>query len=237
MSSFARLLQPLPAARRGYSSFFSSKPGGGRFFNSSRPGKPIAVASNTQNTAVEKKDVAEMKVKPEEKPTELVHPAFLPLAPSHPVVDSNTFKLHQFFSGHRPLLLLNDPNAILENAPAHLAHLFNAKPVETPKKPEWPRTTMSESMEGLEADVDTARQVHRALILSRVGSAASWNSTLHRLGLRQPENLGMKARLHKEYRQIIMDSVKRKRRQKMKKHKRKKRARAGRASKQRDRTA
>lgn len=73
-----------------------------------------------------------------------------------------------------------------------------------------------------DADADAARQLTRALTLSQAGSAVAWENTLKRLGLdvnAQPDRIGSQREIRKVWRDIVMDSVKRKRRKKMKKHK------------------
>ncbi|KAK0503500.1 hypothetical protein EDD18DRAFT_1138100 [Armillaria luteobubalina] len=252
MSSLARFLQPLPAARRAYSSFFSSKPGGGRYFNSSRPTKTVVAGGVAKKSnrgtrgAVESGTLAgeaageavqapqrEDVPGPREEPSrsfslyEASHP--------HPLVESRDFKLHQFFSLHRPLLLLSDPASILQTAP-RTGPLHQTEGATAMNEAEA-RSPGAGSMETVaDTDADAARQLTRALTLSQAGSAVAWENTLKRLGLdvnAQPDRIGSQQEIRKVWRDIVMDSVKRKRRKKMKKHKRKKRRRLTRASRQR----
>ncbi|KAK0483861.1 hypothetical protein IW261DRAFT_1465461 [Armillaria novae-zelandiae] len=252
MSSLARFLQPLPAARRAYSSFFSSKPGGGRYFNSARPTKTVVAGgvakksnrgtrgavesgSSAGETAGEAVQAAQGEdvSGPREEPSrsfslyEASHP--------HPLIESRDFKLHQFFSLHRPLLLLSDPASILQTAP-RTGPLHQTEGATAMNEAEA-RTPGAGSMETVtDADADAARQLTRALTLSQAGSAVAWENTLKRLGLdvnAQPDRIGSQREIRKVWRDIVMDSVKRKRRKKMKKHKRKKRRRLTRASRQR----
>lgn len=137
------------------------------------------------------------------------------------MIDAKNFKLHQFFSVHRPLLLLSDPTAILQSAPPD-APLVPAPHGEKNSQPQWPRTVASDSMEAFDADIDTARQLNRALTMTHAGNVAAWEDTLRRLGLdvdQQPDRVGLQEQMDKEWQDVMMDSVKRKRRKKMKKHK------------------
>ncbi|KAK0463898.1 uncharacterized protein EV420DRAFT_1264536 [Desarmillaria tabescens] len=245
MSSLARFLQPLPAARRAYSSFFSSKPGGGRYFNSARPTKTVVAGSVAKKSnrgtrgAVESgssagEDTSTTRTVSSSSgdgssPTSPTGPREEPSRPfslyesshPHPMIESRDFKLHQFFSLHRPLLLLSDPASILQTAP-RMGPLHPNEGVAAANGSEG-RSPGAESMEAVaDADADAARQLTRALTLSQAGSAVAWENTLKRLGLdvnAQPDRIGSQQEIRKVWRDIVMDSVKRKRRKKMKKHK------------------
>uniref|UniRef100_A0A0W0FLA1 Ribosomal protein mS38 C-terminal domain-containing protein n=1 Tax=Moniliophthora roreri TaxID=221103 RepID=A0A0W0FLA1_MONRR len=234
MSSLTRLLYPLPAARscrsyssvRTYSSFFSSKPGGGRYFNSAKPPKvvppvskkdrqPTSTASSSGGTVDDISSSSSSSSSstpcdntPDEAP-EQSSPNFARVSippPSvsppyvHPILGDKDFKLHQFFSLHRPLLLLNNPQSILDSAPA--THIFSVSP---------PSSNTNKVVDD------------RAMTMNRLGAAVDWEATLQRLGL--ASNVANQAELDKEYRDVMMESTKRKRRKKMKKHKLKKRRR------------
>jgi len=72
-----------------------------------------------------------------------------------------------------------------------------------------------------EGDVETARQLTRALAMSKAGSMVEWEKTLRMLGLdpeMEPERVVMREQMEKDW-EVVMDSTKRKRRKKMKKHK------------------
>lgn len=290
MSSFMRFLQPLPSARRGYSSFFSSKPGGGRYFNSSKPAQKSVVTTNatkqtpSKGNAAAKGSVGEATEKvlqdiegratagsshslpiasaPEDLPTSRTTSAPLPpcdksssspnTGPTsefssfqplqhHPMVDARDFRLHQFFSVHRPLLLLSDPAAILRSAPPG-APLFGEQPSKPSGQSEW-RSSAAEAFDAIDADAETARQLNRALAMSQAGNAAAWEATLHRLGLdidQQSDRVGLQEQLAQDWNDVmldsqkdavlmdrdevlvndvLLDSVRRKRKKKMKKHK------------------
>ncbi|TRM62486.1 hypothetical protein BD626DRAFT_497553 [Schizophyllum amplum] len=199
MSSFARLLQQLPASRRPYSSFFS-KPGGGRYFNSHKPAtttKAVAVArANRATVDAPSPDViaaSEAAAKAPEAPTP--HPD----APTHPLIGRKDFVLQSFFALHRPLLHLDDPAAVFRPAPP-----FGQQQQDGPAE----RAMRGEdSVADVDADADTARQLTRALTMHTLGAQADWNVVLQRLGLPVEED------------EIAMDSTKRKRKKKMKKHK------------------
>lgn len=235
MSRLSRLLPPLAAGRRSYS-FFSSKPGGGRYFNSAKPAKVIAPAkssasgtsnvpqSNTSSSsAPELPDgpVAEevttvAKPSPERlRDTKAAtSPAFAspllstdPPPFAHPTLKPHELTLHHFFALHRPYLLLNQPTSVL---------FESASPPQTSssKAPVCMGTIDDPPVASPEADADSARQIGRALVLNRVGNTVNWSKALARLG-----QLEEAAPLPSEVIGINLDSTKRKRRKKMKKHK------------------
>jgi hypothetical protein len=197
------LARRLPATSRAYS-FFSGKPGGGRFFNSVKPPK-LANPPNS-NTKVPAQTVTKVPgvdvsnpISPEEpsapspshKPSltlESEHPERAPpYTPEyHPKPALPILHLHNFFSLHRPLLLLPNP----------VANLFNPITVSD--------NQVADGFEDQDADADVARVLGRAIVLQRVRSNVEWSDVLERLGLET---------------EINMDSVKRKRRKKITKHK------------------
>ena len=150
-----------------------------------------------------------------------------PALPSHAIVNSKEFKLHQFFSLHRPLLLLSHPPSILRPAPS--AGPLYSTPPETDANmnahsppPTGYFDTLDETPDAaIDADAEAARQLTRALTMSRAGGAVSWESTLRRLGMNvdlDPERVGLQQQMDSEW-EVIMDSTRRKRKKKMKKHK------------------
>ncbi|KDQ60921.1 hypothetical protein JAAARDRAFT_31918 [Jaapia argillacea MUCL 33604] len=256
----SRLLKAPPASRRTYS-FFSSKPGGGRYFNSTKPPKVITSTHGSSGSGGSGGSGSGKSAKSDatsgvagtgpgssgdasspggvgKKPEELSAPSPnsqkkdpLPIhtiptlnhAPFaiHPAMNPQDLKLHQFFSLHRPLLLLSLP----------ASSVFESQPTFTPSLEESPPAKM-ESLEdppeaSPEADADAARQLARALVMNRVGSTVSWESTLQRLGMDVAQ--GRTTPVDLSPLQVYMDSVKRKRRKKMNKHKLKKRRRLQRA--------
>jgi hypothetical protein len=258
MSFLPRLFKPPPANCRAYSSFFSSKPGGSRYFNSAKPPKPVVPSGRAKvesgNTSVASSDgtgssnagsgSSKMKVGgaeenssiPASNPADAARsPSSLPFtSPSavtsqfhqqvHPTISSQDFKLHQFFSLHRPLLLISQPPSII----------FESAPQDAPlvQPPEELSKTLLQSGQfaslddppesSFETDADAARQLAHTLVQSRVGGIVSWQNTLARLGLdgesTQDSAVNAKESAH-EWFTIYADSTKRKKRKKMKKHK------------------
>ncbi|EPQ57998.1 hypothetical protein GLOTRDRAFT_114547 [Gloeophyllum trabeum ATCC 11539] len=233
-SMLSRLLKPTPASRRAYS-FFSSKPGGGRYFNSAKPPKVVASTNGTNNGktkvdaagGVGASGTAGESSKEADVPAAETIPAInhTPL-PVHPPVNPHDVKLHQFFSLHRPLLLLSQPaQAAFESSPS----LQLSSPASEPEQAG--SDSSAEPPEASpEADADAARQLSRALVMNRVGGTISWQGALKRLGLDLPEGEGRADEMNLSGYNIQADSTKRKRRKKMKKHKLKKRRRLQRAT-------
>ncbi|KAG5653692.1 hypothetical protein H0H81_011272 [Sphagnurus paluster] len=153
----------------------------------------------------------------------LTNSAFLQ-RPIHPVVNPKDFKLHQFFSLHRPLLLLAHPSTILQSAPSASfdptqTHA-EADPLAAAEHSAWLLDEFPEAT--ADADAAAARQLTRALTMSHGGAAVAWEDTLRRLGLdvdKEADRVGLQQQWDKEWQDVMMDSVKRKRRKKMKKHK------------------
>ncbi|KAK7037922.1 DUF1713 domain-containing protein [Favolaschia claudopus] len=252
MSALTRFLRPVPATRRPYSSFFS-KPGGGRYFNSHKPAKPVVAVTNTKEAAPAAPDASESTSSPPASngnnpntpSSSLLNPDDAPATPSvaspprmatfvplseltsgsseggpssHPIIEPEEFKLHQFFSIHRPLLLLSDPSSILSSPPPQ-APLFPQQPYH------WTDKSMAPPAEAtklsIDPDAEAARQLTRALTMTRAGATVSWEDTLRRLGFDvdlAAEELRAEE-WNQEWEDILADSVKRKRRKKMKKHK------------------
>jgi len=286
MSMFTRIIRPLPITRRAYSSFFSSKPGGGRYFNSTKPPKTVVstgksnaetanpasdgVAVNGSGSPHNGSGGSKMKTTGGEeirtsssvtntaptrdRPPQASHnapakststPPLLSISssnpeqyvfPSHPAMSPEDYKLHQFFSLHRPLLLHAQPASAIFESPLQPPRLFTPPPSEGEvlQRPAHLGTIDDPPEASPEADADAARQLARALVINRVGGAISWEDTLMKLGLDEHSEEGRAAQAKewaREWETVYADSVKRKRRKKMKKHKLKKRRRAQRSQK------
>ncbi|KAG6820638.1 hypothetical protein H0H93_013837 [Arthromyces matolae] len=255
LHAFSRILRPHPKAARAYSSFFSTKAGGGgRYFTSAKipkvvvttkPAAPKAeptsegtTADSTQASAATGNATtvvkpADQPSKPSSSPTQsssgstpkdtTTHketPHILPGSfgdaallqrHTHPTITAKDFKLHQFFSLHRPLLLLSQPHAIMDSANAFsLPHKDVTEFEGFNSTPEWLLDEFSEAT--ADADAAAARQLARAMTMNHAGAAVSWEQTLKRLGLDvEKDRVGLQ--------EVMMDSTKRKRKKKMKKHK------------------
>ncbi|KAH0830639.1 hypothetical protein J3R83DRAFT_2094 [Lanmaoa asiatica] len=259
MSLLSRLARPTHSVGRAYSSFFSSKPGGGRY-----PPKPVlqqkidnttptrsptesGTASPPANaTGVVKAATADEK--PSSKPVEThpqsppVHPLSSsvspPLAyfssssdhiPIHPTVSSNEYKLHQFFSLHRPLLLLNQPTSAIFEAADPSAPLSTSSEDQVNDDPRPSFATIDDPPESSpDTDADAARQLAHTLVMNRVGGAIAWQRALSRLGLTakcSENDMTLAKESAQQWVTIHADSTRRKKRKKMKKHKLKKRRR------------
>lgn len=140
----------------------------------------------------------------------------------HPVVTPKDFKLHQFFSLHRPLLLLAQPSSILSST-APEVDPTSIKPrssaTETSNHP-WLLDEFAEA--SMDADAAAARQLTRALTMNHAGATVTWEDTLRRLGLdvdKDADRVGLQQQWDREWQEVLMDSTKRKRKKKMKKHK------------------
>ncbi|KAF5389859.1 hypothetical protein D9757_003676 [Collybiopsis confluens] len=172
MSSWARILQS-PASRR-TSSFFSSKAGGGRYFNSAKPpsapappkksgtvASPDSPNAGSANKAVKAVEDSSIKSAPRR-----VVPEFAP--PAHPVIGDKDFKLHQFFSLDRPLLLLSNPSSILYSSPlTSIPHLASPPPPAPPSPETSPEIAAA-------SDAEAARTLARAMAINHVGAASVW---------------------------------------------------------------
>lgn len=138
---------------------------------------------------------------------------------THPVLNARDFKLHQFFSLHRPLLLLSQPHTILDSAHASSFLPSEINEAETYiTTPQWLLDEFSEA--AADADAATAHQLARAITMTHAGAAVSWEQTLRRLGLVEKDDVAPEQEKQENKSQdVVMDSTKRKRRKKMKKHK------------------
>ncbi|KAH9170400.1 hypothetical protein EDB89DRAFT_1907770 [Lactarius sanguifluus] len=242
-NSFRPIRQP---STRAYSLF--SKPPGGRFFNSSKPPKvvpsasaksPSRVEASTANNNSNSNDPQQASSSSPDDPS--VPPSPVPSASpphtpslpafaspptvlaSHPPLSAPDLRLHQFFAQHRPLVL-SQPAAVLFDASPTLV----LGPTRTQAPSAAPATLDNPPETTPEADADTARLLARALAMNAVSSSASWDATLHRLGLNPAEGRAAESAAL-EGLAVQLDSTHRKRRKKMKKHKLKKRRRLQRA--------
>lgn len=155
----------------------------------------------------------------------------------HPTVSSQDFNLHQFFSLHRPLLLLSQPpSTIFESAPQDVSLFQLSEEMSKTQLQSGKFPTLDEPPESsFETDADAARQLGHALVMNRVGGLVSWQNTLAKLGLggETAEGSAVNAKESaKEWVTIYADSTKRKKRKKMKKHKLRKRRRLTRMQRQ-----
>lgn len=82
---------------------------------------------------------------------------------------------------------------------------------------------LEDSLEtSIDADAEAARQLTRALTMHKAGGIMAWERTLRHLGLdvdMEADRVGLQQQWDKEWDDVMLDSVKRKRRKKMKKHK------------------
>ena len=241
MSVFSRFIHPIPSSRRAYS-FFSSKSGGGRYFNSARPHKaanptdaskpPTDGASATGSSTKAPVSDAQAGVKEEPpagwraaaSPSDALHaspPGHSLLRMQHPAPSSEDYRLHQFFSLHRPLLLLEQPPAsVFDSAP--LSAFPTLAPV-TGASTAWPGpapSTLDEAPEASpEADADAARLLARAIVMNRLGGTITFEAALRKLGLDLSEGRQRVEDMDLSALEVHLESTKRKRRSKMKKHK------------------
>ncbi|KAJ8507598.1 hypothetical protein ONZ45_g10045 [Pleurotus djamor] len=224
--------------------------GGGRYFNSAKSSKPAVVASKSDSPSAVDSATPDTQVVGETVPQPPASPSIQPdssqftpslnafenniLAP-HPHINAKEFKLHQFFSLHRPLLLLSEPSTLLQTAPTK-GPLYASKAAPEDSLPPPPPigkygTVFDDApVFSTEADSETARQLMRSLTLNRAGGAVAWDETLQRLGLVTEVDPHTMEQMKQDWNDVMMDSTKRKRRKKMKKHKLKKRRRATRAT-------
>jgi hypothetical protein len=248
MSAFSRIIHPLPSSRRAYS-VFSSKPGSGRYFNSARPPKVVSTAadSNSGSKPPGKPHVASSAVKSTQTPAKDAAPSVttneggsaapahgssvashalprhfnLPRAPPHLAITAEDYKLHQFFSLHRPLLLLSQPvDTVFDAAPPSALSALGPTPAAATEKLEAASPTFDNPPEASsEADADAARQLARAIVMNRVGGSVGFEAALRKLGLDLSAGRQRVEDMDLSGLAVHLDSTKRKRRKKMKKHK------------------
>ena len=256
MSLFRRLARPTHPVGRAFSSFFSSKPGGGRHFVAAKPPKPVlqhgtAKVDNTTTTGPPAEPTATgppanatgvlkpatADEKSSSKPAE-PHPqspldsSSVPFpyssptsdrVPIHPTLSSKEYKLHHFFSLHRPLLLLNQPvSAIFDTSDAPTPFSASSEDqVDNDSRPSL-ATIDNPPESSPDADADAARQLAYTLVTNRVGGAIAWQQALSRLGLSakcSENDMTLAKESAHEWVSIHADSTRRKKRKKMKKHK------------------
>ena len=251
MSAFARLLH-FPASRRTYSSFFSSKSGGGRYFNSAKKSATVALKNNTnvdpsetqkdgvqsgpvnQNAGASQNPIADAQpsqtasgsASTDESPKTVTPEtnAFAELSNNNSLmtqlfITPKDFKTHQFFSLHRPLLLISHPSSIFRPVPPNQSILDD---LQSPMASQNPLGFDPSSEPSVDADAEAARQLTRALTMNKAGATVSWEDTLKHLGLdvaQEADRVNLQQQFDKEWQEVMMDSTKRKRRKKMKKHK------------------
>jgi len=241
-------LQPLPlgVARRAYS-IFSSKPGGGRYFNSAKPHKVAPTAATPSNSTKDSTSTPSPSATATTTPTTtadntpeetlgnedvsaappaqavLAVSAPTPRLPLHPTFSAHTYPLHQFFAFHRPLLHLSRPTSAIFESPTEAFY-------DPPPPQETTTSTLGEASEvSADADADAARQLARALAVNRLGGWIDWEEVLAKLGDSESKRA---AQMPISSFGVNMDSTKRKRRKKMSKHKFKKRRRLQRSARQ-----
>ncbi|KIL00915.1 hypothetical protein PAXRUDRAFT_357252 [Paxillus rubicundulus Ve08.2h10] len=249
MSLFPRLGRSAPSVGRPYSSFFS-KPGGGRYFNSAKPPKPVLQPgrgkADNNNNSVSSADTnpksppanrnGRVKAGGVEEPTPVLSfsgNTSLPLTSSpsffdrihvltHPSISSKEYKLHQFFSLHRPLLLLNQPTSVIFESPDPSAPLFALPADQVNNQSQEMQSLTSEDPpeSSPEADADAARQLAHTLVMNCVGGTIAWQETLSHIGLTAEKgDMTLAKESAQEWVGIHADSTRRKKRKKMKKHK------------------
>jgi len=259
MSLFSRLTRPPQAVGRAYSSFFSSKPGGGRYFNSPKPPKPVVPTGKVDkahNTAVPAEPDSNstndnVKASGEESSSQALQSsrkfsdttpgstlgvtadALSPSAaftafydraqvPTHRAITAKEFTLHEFFSLHRPLLLLSQPASIIFESIDPSAPLLPTRFDQAESESASTNTIDDPPESSQEADVDAARQLAHTLVNNRVGATMAWQDTLSRLGLAREGVIGdpvLIKQAAQKWVSVYADSTRRKKRKKMKKHK------------------
>ncbi|THH11856.1 hypothetical protein EW145_g402 [Phellinidium pouzarii] len=252
MSRLGRLLPSVSATRRSYS-IFSSKSGGGRYFNSAKSSKVITPSTSKASSPSTTTSNAGASSTPDAPDTKLTDDASAPTQQQatsdarHPLVSPNASPTafrsavptmeSAPFSSH-PIL---KPNEIMLHRffALHRPCLLLSQPTSTLFESATPSSSAHASgaiptplgtiddppMASPEADADAARRLSRSLVMNRVQNLVNWEETMGRLGLHE-----IKEPLPEVPSEINMDSTKRKRRKKMKKHKLKKRRRLSRAT-------
>ncbi|KAJ3517408.1 hypothetical protein NLJ89_g525 [Agrocybe chaxingu] len=263
MSALRRFIYT-PASRRTYS-YFSSKSGGGRYFNSAKAPKSAVVAAKNAtvdptNAEAQKENVqgvppnngvptlaeaqstgpspqglsSSSSAPPSSEASSSGAPpttssftnVFAEITQNHiphNVISAKDFKMHQFFSLHRPLLLISQPTSIFRSIPPEY-------PLFAPLQSDAEKETQRRLALGLDAspdpfidaDAEAARQLTRALTMSKAGPAISWEHALKTLGLdvsKDADRVNLQQQFDREWEEVLLDSTKRKRRKKMKKHK------------------
>ncbi|KAF8954617.1 hypothetical protein BDZ97DRAFT_1864277 [Flammula alnicola] len=213
MSAFSRLLY-LPASRRNI-------PRGGRYFNSAKSPKGGVVAPNNNakndpSSEVQQDGVQGASANANAVSSSPIGDPQSSSSASTTAPSSSDFKMHQFFSLHRPLLLINQPASIFRPVPPD-------HPIFSPLQPEAEESNQQKF--GLDApldpfvdaDAEAARQLTRALTMTKAGSTLAWEDTLKHLGLdvsKDADRINLQQQFDKEWEEILLDSTKRKRRKK-----------------------
>lgn len=158
----------------------------------------------------------------------------------HAPLTQKDLDLHSFFSGHRPLLLLTQPSSSVFESWQDLRLSNKPDPAESRHQAllnQLGGINLEDPPEATpEADADAARLLNRALVVNKLGGAASWEDTLATLGVveermslaemgMRPGNVADVGVSMMNGFDAYMDSTRRKRKKKMKKHKLKKRRR------------
>lgn len=252
MSAFFRLLH-VPASRRTYSSFFSSKSGGGRYFNSAKKSATVTLKNNAnvdpseaqkegvqsgsanQNAGASQNPITDSQpsqtasgsASTDESPKTVTPQTnvFAELSNNNSLmpqlyITPKDFKTHQFFSLHRPLLLISHPTTIFRPVPPNHS-IFDPLQSSTAQQ-QNPLGFDPASEPSVDADAEAARQLTRALTMNKAGATVSWEETLKYLGLdvaQEADRVNLQQQFDKDWQEVMMDSTKRKRRKKMKKHK------------------
>ncbi|KAG9010119.1 hypothetical protein FRB94_004373 [Tulasnella sp. JGI-2019a] len=241
-----RLLPSFPPApyRRAYS-FFSSKPGGGRYFNPNKTTKvPASVTTKAPTTQPGSPKPTPAALEPASKQSSpsvvgdggvsstsssavmeadlTPRPSLLdnPLSGFHPHPNLPTLHLHNFFALDRPLLLLSQPPSALFESNRAFALSNNVASELSSASQSQAQDAFGQAMEDEENDVNAARLLARSLVMQRVSSTMDWSDVMVKLGL--PDDA-----------RVELDSVKRKRKKKMTKHRYKKRRKLQRAERRR----
>lgn len=219
-----------PNSQRAYSYLSSKSDGGGKYFTSTKPPNSTKVSTAKPNSEPETGDA--VKVSSAEQPQAASNghqatsctpaPSWKPTEPVHHLpVTPHDLNLHNFFSLHRPLLLISQPtDSLFERIPAGPLDFVGGNPFVAPPPPQVDTSSFDEAPEASpEADADAARLLSRGLVVNRLGSAVNWEDTMAKLGLDMNEaRVGEQEALMGAF-DAYMDSTKRKRKKKMKKHK------------------
>jgi hypothetical protein len=99
--------------------------------------------------------------------------------PQH-IITPKDFKIHQFFSLHRPLLLISQPTSIFRHVPPNHSISDALQPPAVLQTPSGFDLTLEPL---INADGEAARQLTWALMMNKAGATVSWENTLKVLGL------------------------------------------------------
>ncbi len=143
------------------------------------------------------------------------------------MISPKDLRMHQFFSLHRPLLLISQPPSLFRSLPySHSPFSPSLSEAEIHKHVtqylSGEASGLPSEVSVIDADAEVARQLTRALTMSKASATVSWEDTLKSLGLdvsKEADRITLKQQFEKDWEDVLMDSTKRKRRKKMKKHK------------------